>query len=56
MPETTVEIFSDGACSGNPVPEVTVRFSVGTEKKRSLAAAKSIPPITVWSSPELSRR
>ena len=42
MPETTVEIFSDGACSGNPGP--------------GGYGAISIPPITVWSLPELSRR
>ncbi len=35
MPETTVEIFSDGRAAAIRVPEVTVRFSVGTEKKRN---------------------
>jgi len=47
MPE--VEIFTDGACSGNPGPGGwgAILRSRGVEKE--LAGAEPAPPTTAWS-------
>nr|WP_313980228.1 RNase H family protein [Iodidimonas nitroreducens] len=50
-----VEIYTDGACSGNPGPGgwgVLMRWN-GHQK--TLIGGALIPPITAWNSPQRSR-
>jgi ribonuclease HI len=49
-PMKSVEIFTDGACKGNPGPGgwgAVLRF--GAHEKELSARASGKPPITVWS-------
>ena len=54
MPETKVEIFSDGACSGNPGPGGYGAILRWNGKEKELSGGEK--QTTVWSLPELSRR
>ena len=44
-----VELFTDGACRGNPGPGgwgVLMRYG---DKEKTLCGGERIPPITAWS-------
>lgn len=43
-----VDIFTDGACSGNPGPGVMVLYFALTALRRSFRAARGRLPITAW--------
>ena len=47
--ETVVEIFTDGACLGNPGPGGWAALLRSGEAERLLAAARPKPPTTAWS-------
>ena len=44
-----IEMYTDGACSGNPGPGGGVQFCVSVRLKKSCQAENAAPQTTEWS-------
>ena len=56
MPETTVEIFSDGACSGNPGPGGYGAILRWNGKEKELSGGEHLPARRILQNKQLLGR